>query len=62
MEEKKNASPILKLRTDEFAGDFAKLLAKFGIVHDKAEAETHTRLARIDRFHRFANDDRRIIC
>ena len=55
VEEKKNSSPILKLRTDnggEFAGDFAKLLAKFGIPHDHAEAETHSRLARIDRFHR----------
>ena len=55
VEEKKKASPILKLRTDnggEFAGEFAKLLVKFNIPHEKAEAETHTRLARIDRFHR----------
>ena len=55
VEEKQNSSPILKLRTDngsEFAGQFAKLLAKFNIPHEKAEAETHTRLARIDRFHR----------
>ena len=54
-EEKKNTSPILKLRTDnggEFAGEFAKLLAMHEIPHEKVEAETHTRLARIDRFHR----------
>ena len=54
-EMKKNAAPIIKLRTDnggEFAGAFAKLLTEEGIEHDHAEAETHTRLARLDRFHR----------
>lgn len=53
-ETKKNAAPILKLRTDngsEFAGAFSKLLADDGIEHDHAEAETHARLARLDRFH-----------
>ena len=54
-ETKENTAPILKLRTDnggEFAGAFAKLLADRGIEHERGEAETHARLARLDRFHR----------
>ena len=54
-ETEKNAAPIIKIRSDnggEFAGAFSKLLAEEGIEHEHAEAETHARLARLDRFHR----------
>lgn len=50
-----NVGPILRVRTDggpEFAGEFSKLLAERGIKHEKTEAGTHERLARLDRFHR----------
>ena len=53
--EESKVAPIMQVRTDngsEFAGDFAKLLASYEIPHDRAEAETHARLARLDRFHR----------
>jgi hypothetical protein len=54
-ETKEKAAPILKLRSDngsEFAGEFAKLLLDQGIEHERVEAGTHARLARLDRFHR----------
>ena len=49
-----SVAPILKVRTDggpEMAGEFAALLKKGGIPHDKGQPGTHERLARLDRYH-----------
>ena len=47
-------APIEKIRSDggpEFAGEFAALLAKLGISHERGQPGTHARLGRLDRFH-----------
>jgi hypothetical protein len=47
-------APIEKIRSDggpEFAGEFAALLAKLGIPHQKGQPGNHARLGRLDRFH-----------
>ena len=48
-------APIEKIRSDggpEFAGEFAALLKARGIPHERGQPGTHSRLARLDRFHR----------